>query len=97
MKKILLIVKKKIYSNNINNPKNLFLQQNSVTPVKKSNAFNNYSASNIISSNKKSNPISNSSAAPLRPFNTSLKPPLLCMPFFPNFNCVFIMLFIIVH
>ena len=80
---------KKIYSNNINNPKNLFLQQNSVTPVKKSNAFNNYSASNIISSNKKSNPISNSSAAPLRPFNTSLKPPLLCMPFFPNFNMKF--------
>ena len=80
---------KKIYSNIINNPKNLNLLQNSETPIKKSNVFNNYSANNIFSSNKniKNNKGgSDFSPAPLNPFNPSIKPPLLYMPFVPKMN-----------
>ena len=87
--KVIINSEKKIYSNNINTQKKLVLQQNSETPIKKSNAFNNYSANNILSSTKKSNQALNTSVTPLKPFNPPLKPPLFCMPFFPNFNMKF--------
>ena len=80
---------RKNYSNIINNPKNLDLLQNSETPVKKSNIFNNYSANNIFSNNKNSLSSkggSNFSAAPLNPFNTTSKPPFFYMPFVPKMN-----------
>ena len=80
---------KKIYSNIINNPKNLNLLQNSETPIKKSNVFNNYSDNNINSTTKnmKNNKGgSNLSATPLNPFNSALTPPFLYMPFAPKMN-----------
>ena len=80
---------KKIYSNIINNPKNLNLLQNSETPIKKSNVFNNYSDNNINSTTKnmKNNKGgSNMSATPLNPFNSALTPPFLYMPFVPKMN-----------
>ena len=83
---------RKVCSSNINDAKNLFLQQNSETPVKKENVFKNYSANNIISNDKtvknnKSN--SNASAIPLNPFNSALKPPFLFMPLAPKMNMKF--------
>ena len=83
---------KKISSSNINDAKNLILQQNSETPVKKENIFKNYSANNIISNEKASKNNkrdSNSSSIPLNPFNSSLKPPFLFMPFAPKMNMKF--------
>ena len=80
---------KKIYSNIINNPKNLDLLQNSETPIKKSNVFNNYSDNNINSTpkNMRNNKGgSNLSATPLNPFNSPLTPPFLYMPFVPKMN-----------
>ena len=86
---------KKNYSNIINNPKNLDLLQNSETPIKKSNVFNNYSDNNIIKDytinstpkNMRNNKGgSNLSATPLNPFNSPLTPPFLYMPFVPKMN-----------
>ena len=78
---------KKINSSNINDPKNLFLMQNSETPIKKTNALKNNSANNIISNDNKRG--SNSTTVPLRPFNSSLKPPFLFMPLAPKMNMKF--------
>ena len=77
---------KKINSNNIIDPNNLIFQQNSETPVKKQNALKNYSANNIISNDKpamNNKKESNISSVPLRPFNSSFKPPFMFMPYAP--------------
>ena len=82
---------KKCYSNN-NNSKYLFLQQNSETPIKKTNIFTNYSANNPNFNDRKNNinlkqtgPF-NASAPSIQPFNPSFKTPLLYIPFVPKMN-----------
>ena len=74
---------KKISSSNVNEPKNLVLQQNSESQVKKSNPFKNYSANNIMSKDKNDTNKKRDSAH-LRSFNPPYKPPFLFMPFAPQ-------------
>ena len=85
-------IEKKYYSNDNNNSKYLFVQQNSETPIKRTNTINNYSANNMIhNSNNRSNSIKKSPqyhsyAPPLPPFNPSIKTPVLYVPFVPKMN-----------
>ena len=77
---------------NNNSAKNLFLQQNSETPIKKANTINTHSAnnrnSNINNSNNNSenkNPKFNS-FAPSTQVSPSLRTPMLYVPFVPKMN-----------
>ena len=79
---------KKVSSGDVNEPKNLVLQQNSETQVKKSNPFKNYSANNIIS-NEKNDASNKRDSAHLRSFNPKYKPPFLFMPLPPQMNMKF--------
>ena len=81
----------KKYNSNNNSSKFLFLQQNSETPIKKTNTINNYSA-DLPNSNKNNN--SNikqpspfhSYAPPMHPLNKNFRAPLLYVPFVPKMN-----------
>ena len=83
---------KKYNSNENNFLKYLFLQQNSNTPVKKTNTINGYNSNIIPDSNIRRNSITNpgaqchSYAPPIHPFNPSIKAPILYVPFVPNMN-----------
>ena len=77
---------------NNNSSKFLFLQQNSETPIKKTNTINNYSA-DLPNSNKNNNnsdikqPSPFHSYAPtIRPLNKNFRAPLLYVPFVPKMN-----------
>ena len=79
---------------NNNNAKNLFLQQNSATPIKKTNTITTYSANNInpnININKTNNNSENktpnfSSLAPSTNITSSLRIPMLYVPFVPQIS-----------
>ena len=82
---------KKCYSNN-NSSKYLFVQQNSETPIKKTNTINNYSSNNM-NNNDINNNIDSKQPGPfnaytpsLHPFNPSFRTPLLYVPFVPKMN-----------
>jgi len=84
----------KKYNSNNNSSKFLFLQQNSETPIKKTNTINNYSA-DLPNSNKNKNnnnsdikqPSPFHSYAPqIRPLNNNFRTPLLYVPFVPKMN-----------
>ena len=79
---------------NNNSAKNLFLQQNSATPIKKTNTITTYSANNInpnININKTNNNSENktpnfSSLAPSTHITSSLRIPMLYVPFVPRIS-----------
>ena len=79
---------------NNNSAKNLFLQQNSETPIKKTNTITTYSANNR-NPNTNTNNTNNNSENKTPKFNTfassthitpSLRTPLLYVPFVPQMN-----------
>ena len=80
---------KKCYSNNNHSSKYLVLQQNSETPIKKTNTINNYSSNNINqnqNSNKKNETQLPQYNTYSTPFNHSLSTPMLYVPFVPKMN-----------
>ena len=86
---------KKYNSNDNLNTKYLYLQQNSETPLKKTNTINNYSAnkadhinnsSNVRNNNLKQVGQCHSNTVPLHPFNPSIKTPIVYVPFVPKMN-----------
>ena len=75
---------------NNNSAKNLFLQQNSETPIKKTNTINTYSANNRNTTENNSNNESQApkfkTFAPSTQINPSLRTPMLYVPFVPKMN-----------
>ena len=84
---------KKCYSNNNNSSKYLILQQNSETPIKKTNTINSYSANNINqnqNSNKKNENENQSQQNNIytmpTAINQSFSTPMIYVPFVPKMN-----------
>ena len=94
-KNSIINTEKKCYSNNNNSSKYLILQQNSETPIKKTNTINNYSANNINqnqnqNSNKKNenenvSQENNIYSMPTA-INQSFSTPMIYVPFVPKMN-----------
>ena len=90
-KNSIINTEKKCYSNNNNSSKYLVLQQNSETPIKKTNTINNYSANNI-NQNQNSNKIienenqQNNIYSMPTPINQSFSTPMIYIPFVPKMN-----------
>ena len=77
---------------NNNSAKNLFLQQNSETPIKKTNTITTYSANNRnpninnTNSNSENQTPKFNTFAPSTHINPSLRTPMLYVPFVPKMN-----------
>ena len=87
----IIIQSEKKCLSNTNNPKLLTLQQNSVTPIKKSSTINNYNPSeNIINHNsEKKQSQFHTFTAPMQQINPVFRAPVFFVPIVPNMNMGF--------